>query len=379
MKIIQLFLLLTLLCFGLSAQESKKVTMRITYKGNPLCHWDVTLKHGDVALSQGKTDHNGFVDFGTVRILSNQVDASGIKKTNNGEKTWDVKGYIVLNDNGHADFDFDPLVQEMGMPSMLESAWGLTLNDCGSGSTTSTSVTTNNSSSSNSSSTNQTDNSSSNTTTTSENNSVTEDKPEPLVVDPAQGYANQKAMYENQLVSIDRKIEKKKEEQAKCKPDSKDFNELEYDIQELKLERELTQIKLEKTEKSIANGNAPLNKSDRDYYNEKEDAIKAEQDKLKENRKKGVSPTGATNDSDEEEIEGFTIYTPEQIAEMGTPGLQKLKIEYQTKLAKRNTILKTRGASLSMERKAQIENEILELERMIKLCEEEILRRKDNN
>lgn len=373
MKNIFTLVLVALLGLNVSAQDSKKVTMKITYKGNPLCYWDVTLKHGDVAIGQGKTDDKGFVDFGYVRLLSNQVDASGYKKTNNGDKSWDVKGYINLNEQGHADFDFDPLVQEMGMPGMLESAWGLTLNDCvassSSNSSNNNSSTQNTTSTDNSSTTNTTDNSTTANSTTS--------TPEPLVVDPAQGYANQKALYENQIAGLNRKIEKKKEEQAKLTPETKEYNELTYDIMELELERDLTQVKLEKTEKSIANGNTPLNKTDRDYYNQKEEEIKTKQETLKENRKKGLSPTGEEADVDEDEIEGFEIYTPEQLAEMGTPGLQKLKLEYQTKLTKRNTILKTRGASLKPDKRTQLENEVLELERMIKLCDEEITKRKE--
>ena len=78
-----------------------------------------------------------------------------------------------------------------------------------------------------------------------------------------------------------------------------------------------------------------------------------------------------------EEIESFDSYTPEQLKEMGTVGLQKLKLEYQTKMAKRNTVLKTRGSTLKPDKRTQIENELVELERMIKLCDEEIASRKD--
>ena len=383
------FLLFFLLVAFQATAQSKNASLTITYKGSPLCYWDVTLKHGDVAIGQGKTDDKGFVDFGSVQLVSTGVDASGYKKTNNGEKKWDVKGYIKLNDQGHADFDFDPLVQDSGMPSMMESAWGLTLNDCKSGSTVSnTSSEKSTTTGTSTTGTNSTDNGNSNST---ESNTTTET----VQHDPAQAYADQKLAYENQIKNIDRKLLKKKEEIAKYESNSAEYQELNFDIQELELEKELTQVKLEKTEKSIARGNLPLNKTDRDYYNQREDEIKAKQDTLKENRKNlknGKTETEIKNEQvdekadgnvDEveedhtEEIESFDSYTPEQLKEMGTVGLQKLKLEYQTKMAKRNTVLKTRGSTLKPDKRTQIENELVELERMIKLCDEEIASRKD--
>lgn len=383
------FLLISLF-IGIQANaQSKNASLTITYKGSPLCYWDVTLKHGDVAIGQGKTDDKGFVDFGSVQLVSLNVDASGYKKTNNGEKKWDVKGYIKLNDQGHADFDFDPLVQDSGMPSMMESAWGLTLNDCKS------STTTTNNSNGNSTSTTNTNSNSSNNENSNSNSTTTTTTTTTVQHDPAQAYADQKTAYENQLANIERKLTKKKDEQSKYDANSKEYKELNFDIQELELEKELTQLKLEKTEKSIARGNLPLNKADRDYYNQREDEIKAKQDTLKQNRKNGNNASNEKeikneelekdkdkdkekNESEEdEEIESFDVYTPEQLKEMGTPGLQKLKLEYQTKMAKRNTVLKTRGSSLKPERRSQIENELAELERMIALCEEEIASRKN--
>lgn len=391
-------LLLSLFTFGAAlAQESKKVTMKLTYKGAPLCYWDVTLKHGDVALKQGKTDDKGFVDFGYVQLLSYSVDASGYKKTANGEKTWDVKGYISLNEQGHADFDFQPLVEETGMGSMMEAAWGLTLNDCGSGSGGSSSIgsTTTNSGTT----TTGSDESSTGTKSTLEQweeesalkEAERQKQREQEQADwesgktTAEGFQNQRNLYIHQLEDIDRKIAKKTEERNAVKPDSRDYSELSYEIQDLEIEKKLTQLKLEKTEKQIAKGNAPLDKTEREYYNQQEEKLKAERKALEEKQNSGVKISteqpaeSDTNSevSEEEEFEKFVVYTAEEIASMSTLNLQKLKLEYSTKCGKRKTVLKAKGAIMKDDKKAQLEKEITELEKMIELMEAELLKRKD--
>ncbi|NBR15936.1 MAG: hypothetical protein EBU01_15370, partial [Crocinitomicaceae bacterium] len=121
-----------LLAFTFSAQKTLDVKLILKYKNSPLCNWDVTIKHGDVAIAKSKSNEKGEVVFKNATILSLSIDAYGYKAFNGGDKKWDVKGYIQLNDQGFAEFDFEPLVKDAGMPvSMLESAWGLTINDCG--------------------------------------------------------------------------------------------------------------------------------------------------------------------------------------------------------------------------------------------------------
>ena len=118
---------------GLSfAQKTLDVKLILKYKNNPLCNWEVTIKHGDATIAKSKSNENGEVVFRNATIYSLNIDAYGYKAFQGGDKKWDVKGYIQLNEQGFASFDFEPLVKEVGMPvSMLENAWGLTLNDCG--------------------------------------------------------------------------------------------------------------------------------------------------------------------------------------------------------------------------------------------------------
>ncbi len=411
-----LVMLCLLLGVSLSAQESKKVSMKLTYKGAPLCYWDVTIKHGDMTLKQGKTDENGFVDFGYVSLYSYAVDAYGYKKTANGEKSWDVKGYITLNENGHVDFDFQQLVEETGMGSMIESAWGLTLNDCGSGGAsggTGTSGTTS------SQTTGETENTSTGTETKStleqwnEESAAKEEerKQEQAQRDAdwesgkttAEGYQNQRAMYINQIKNCDAKIVKKTDERNGVKADSKEYSELSYEIKDLEIEKEITQLKLEKVEKEIAKGNVPLEKSEREYYKAKEDDLKEQQRILKEKRDSGVrineneqenngagkeqngseendtksNGTEENNIEEEEEFEKFVVYTAEEFAAMSTINLQKLKLEYSAKLGKRKTVLKAKGSIMKTEKLALLQDEIYSVEKMIELMDSELAKRKD--
>ncbi len=422
--------------FGTDAQSSKKVTMKITYKGNPLCNWDVTIKHGDVEIGRGTTDDQGKVDFGTVRLLSNGIDAYGYKKTPNGEKKWDVKGYIALNENGHADFDFLPLVEEMGMPGMIEAAWGLTLNDCGgsSGSSSGSSGT-----------------SSSSTTPDKPMGSAEQEaemdewekeqeakraeqkaKQDQWNADwesgktQAEGLQNTKKMQENKIATLGAKIEKSKAELAKLKPGTQEYSDKQYEIRDMEIERSLSELKLEKADKMIANGNAPLSKADRISLETREQPLKAEEDSLKQARKSGalygagaqqlsdiktseektageVKQTQETKtveavktteepkkevekkesdkkESDKKEMEEsedvLKIYTSEEIAALSVVNIKKLKLEANSKITNRKVALKTKSAMMKPEKIKQYEKDIADLQKQIELFDAELAKRK---
>lgn len=135
------------LCVGCTAALSAEVSIHFAYKNAPLCNWEVTIKNGNAAIGKGTTDQDGWLRLSGVSLMSKDVNADGIKKTSNGEKKWSVSGYIKLDDENTAIFDFEPVVkevaQESGMPiSVFEGSWGLTLNDCSRGQATSTTTTT---------------------------------------------------------------------------------------------------------------------------------------------------------------------------------------------------------------------------------------------
>lgn len=411
-----LFALFLLASSSVFAQKSMNVDITITYKNAPLCYWDVTLKHGDVAIAKGKTDDKGNVVFNNASVLSLSVDMSGIKKTANGEKKWDVKGYIKLSEQGKANFDFEPLVKDAGMPvSMLEAAWGLTLMDCAKGSSSSTS----------SSSETAKSNSSSNASSTS--NSEKEETAEEEKVDIAKTQAESlqasKQMLEMKIANLSSKITKKTADRNKLQSGTKEHSDLSYDIRDMELDRDLAQVKLEKTNAMIAKGNMPLVKSERESFNSREDVIKIEQDKLKSDKKAGklfggveplkteeVTPTkkveetksepiksdapkstnketksetsSSTNKKEEstekEQKENFSdpvkALLESDLADLSVLNLKKMKFDQNSKLASRKLSLKSKG-TLKPSQIESYEKDVKTLENNILLLDAEIKKR----
>jgi hypothetical protein len=409
-SLLAFFLLINLSFF---AQKTMNVDLTITYKGAPLCYWDVTLKHGDVAISKGKTDDQGNVKFSNVGLLSLSVDASGIKKTNNGEKKWDVKGYIQLNDQGVGKFDFEPLVKDAGMPaSMLEASWGLTLADCAKGNTSS--------SSSNSSSSTPAKSESS-TSTSAPKEEEKEESAADIAKSTAETLQSTKTMQESKVSNLTSKIAKKTTERSKYTAFTKEHSALSYEIKDLELDKELTQVKLDKTNAMIAKGNMPLNKSERESFNQREDAIKESQSKLEQSKKAGVlfdgvnyevkketiqtapvskpvntSPTtekkSETMESKEvketkeeslkvsetevkpEKEKGIKLLNTSDLAVMSVINLKKLKLDQNSKITSRKLNLKAKS-TMSPSQIEQYEKDIKVLEENIILLDIEITKR----
>lgn len=416
-------LLITALSFG---QDSKKVAITFTYKGNPLCYWDVTIKQGDVEIGRAKTDENGKADFGYCRLAYNGVDAYGYKKTPNGEKKWDVKGYIGIAESGDTKFDFLPLVEDTGMGGMMEAAWGLTLNDCsGSSSSSSSSSATNgggSSSSGSSASQEQKDEMDEWEKEQEAKRAEQKAKQDQWNADwesgktQAEGLQNSKAMYENKIANLDVKVQKKKIEQAKVAAGSKEHSELSYEIRDLELDKALTELKLEKTNMMIAKGNQQLNKAEKFPLEQKEEAFKAEQDSLKEAQKSGalfgISTTAASNnknetgekqnqdvkteqvgtvenkteektsnnprnyDSEGEEV--LKLYTAEELTQLSVMNIKKLKLDYNSKITNRKVGLKTKSSIWKPEKIEKVKTELAELEKQIILFDAELAKRKES-
>lgn len=421
--LISLFLFTTLASFS---QQTMNVKMTFTYKGAPLCFWDVTIKNGDVPLAKGKTDDKGYVEFSSVKLISLSINASGIKTTPNGEKKWDVNGYITLKENGECNFDFEPMLKETGMPvSMMEAAWGLTLNDCMKSSSSSSSSNSSNASSSSSNSTITAPVIKEETEAEKEAREEAEDKKEAadLAATQAQGMQNSKAMYENKIANLSAKIDKKKKERSTVTAGSKEESDLNYEIRLLEIDRDMNQVKLEKTNAMIAKGNMPLNKAEKTGFNDREDALKAEEDQLKADQKaeklfggmavqeqKTVPSAEKQNeeikstekeaketekketeakeqkeekkesskeeDTKEEEEEEFSIASADEMSAMSLVSLHKLNIRYNSMLTNRKVSLNAKGALLRPEKKTQLEKEVAELQVAIEQLDKEIASRK---
>lgn len=398
-------LLLGLVSF---AQNSRKIEMKFVYKGNPLCYWDVTLKYGDVEIARSKTDENGIADFGYVNVLSNSVDAYGVKKTSNGNKSWEVKGYIVLAESGVTTFDFQNLVEEMGMGGMLETAWGLNLNDCGKGAVS---------------------NSNAAPASTSGNSAQTQEPEEEEKSDfdkkmeadkakrdaeraqreedwqsgktQAEAYQNAKAMHENRITSANNKIKLLNDQLAQKTPGTKAYSDIQYEIRETEIDRDLSQVKLDKTNRQIAKGNAPLTKSEKEDLVMREDLLNQEEDSLKKAKKEGalygmnatqnasskpettkseptksepVSQEAAPKTEDDSDM--VKLYTKEELKSLSVMELKKLKLDTKSKMGSRKLTLKTKKAMMKPEKITQFENDIVQMEEQVKRIDEELASRK---
>ncbi|MEM0998606.1 MAG: hypothetical protein AAGN35_16225 [Bacteroidota bacterium] len=132
-RIFILSLLLLTLGGTLSAVTVK---LKVTYKGAGVANCDVTIKHGDAALGSGRTDSEGKVSI-SASLLSPRIDVYGKKVCGGVTKTWDVKGWVTLDDDNSAHLKMEEVVESMsgsGMPeSMLVSAWGLSASGCNDG------------------------------------------------------------------------------------------------------------------------------------------------------------------------------------------------------------------------------------------------------
>lgn len=398
------FTLLTFLLIGLMsfAQSSKKVAIKFTYKGNPLCYWDVTLKHGDVEIGKAKTNDKGEADFGYVRLLSNSVDAYGYKKTSNGDKNWDVKGYIVVEESGTTNFDFEGLVQEMGMGGMLEAAWGLTLNDCVKGSGGGSGGGTGSSGSS-ATPAEEKEEMSDFDKKMEENRARQNAEMEQRQADwesgktQAEAYQNTKQLHENRITSANNKIKLLNEQLEKKTPGTKEYSDIQYDIRETELERDLSQVKLDKTNRQIAKGNAPLSKGEKEDLVMREDLVNQEADSLKKAKKTGAMYGTASAESmqpktdspktdevkkeekakEEEDTDGLKVYTNEELAAMSVLSLKKLKLDSNSKITNRKVALKTKKAMMKPEKITQTETEITQLEEQVKRIDLELSKRKE--
>lgn len=129
-------LLFSAFIFGaITFHAQQDVTLTITYHGNPVCNYDVKLKHGDAVIGGGITDQTGTVVFEQALLLARNVDLYAEKKKGGTNQHFDVKGYILLNEDYTYELKMEDLLREItsgsGMPeSMFADSWGLTSIDC---------------------------------------------------------------------------------------------------------------------------------------------------------------------------------------------------------------------------------------------------------
>ena len=390
------------ICFflfnSLFAQKTLDVKLILKYRNNPLCNWDVTIKHGDVMIAKSKSNEKGEVEFKSAKLLSLSIDAYGYKSFQGGDKKWDVKGYIKLDDQGFAVFDFESIVKEVGMPvSMLEAAWGLTINDCGqiAGST-------------------KNEEKSATAVGKTEESKPKEEEEEKYSIqdmqqDMKQGIDNSKAMYENKISNLTSKIDKKTKQRMALDPKSKEYSDISYEIRDLEVEREITKIKLEKVNIQIAKGYKPFIKSEKEPFEAREEVFDVEQKALKKQQKEGyfygtsdlIENTSSKQkeelkpakekperekieknselkqDEITDEVVERKFYTSSELAEMSVFNLKKYKMECNALKVKTELNLKTKSSLYTPKEIEQYKANLVDIENQIVLIENELKKRSD--
>lgn len=123
-------LMLSILLLISLAGSAITVKLKITYNSAPVADCDITVKQGEISLGNGRTDANGDVAIEVSVLAGNAIDVYGFKKLPDGEKKWDVKGYVKLDEDNFYHLQMEVFVKQMaestGMPEgTIAAMWGL--------------------------------------------------------------------------------------------------------------------------------------------------------------------------------------------------------------------------------------------------------------
>lgn len=328
---------------------SEEVSLKITYKGQGIQGHTVHVMIGGSTLGKGVTNASGEVSISVASLPSKHIDLKGEKTCNNGSKSWEVKGYVTLDDNNFHHLKMEEPMQEMVdasggfmSMSMLAASYGLVCNE----------------------STSSSSQSSGDNTASQEGSGSSPIGGEINLPTKEETLESKKQMLESRIENIDKKLERKTEKSEEEDIKSKDKNDLLYDIKELEIEKEIAQNDLDKVNLTIEKGR--LNKADKTRFKENDDLLKEELKQVKEDRKKGkelVSEEEASNDYN---------YTEEDLKNMSTLKLKKERMDLKTTLTKRKMKLKTKKTFMSPAEIEELEAKILKIEAAIEVLTKEI-------
>lgn len=184
---------------------------------------------------------------------------------------------------------------------------------------------------------------------------------------------------------------------------SQDWSDLAYEVADLEFEKQIAETELEKVTDELAYGMEGLSKSEKERYKTKLAKLESQQSETRKNKKNGVMfPTGAATtttvttttpapvetkqpepvkeeakpeEKETEEKETFKRYTAEEIAQMSTYDVKRLKADSNTSITRRKLTLKTRSNFLTPAEKATLQTEIEDLTKLIELAEAELTKR----
>ncbi|MFZ4785068.1 MAG: hypothetical protein ACOYLH_06280 [Flavobacteriales bacterium] len=272
----QYFLSLTFLFFAMIGLAQNDIALKITYNGQAVCKYEITVKAGGGVLGKATTDDNGEIKLSGIGIKVVDVDVHGYKKTTNGEKTFDLQGYVKLDDNGFAHIQMETIVKDAagdsGFPEgMLAAAWGLTDLDCGG--TKSTGTGSGESIAEESA------------PEESVGSSEYDENENGKLVSKEESLVLQEQGFKNEIAMLDRKIAKAETTIAELKTvggDETDIQIEELDLQEMKFKRERKKISLEKVQKAQA---GTLTDTEKTALNQQEDRYSIMEKDLRAERK----------------------------------------------------------------------------------------------
>ena len=393
MKTTILFLSLILSSITLFAESVK---LKITYNGNGISGHDVTVMIGDAAIGSGTTDSDGNVTISVSSLPSKSINLKGQKTCEGAKKSWEVKGFVTLDGSNFAHLKMEEPISEMVEASggfmsekMMVASYGLVC----SGSSSSASKS-NDSGSSTASSESSSSNSSS-----AESTSTLPKAEAPALMTREEVLENQKAMQEAKIANLDAKIGRKNDKLSQGKVDSDKEADIELDIREMEIEKQIAQNELDRINLTIQNGF--LNKTERNQFKDRESVLKdelkelkssgkiskneveevIEEEKVKENvveKKEEIKENKPKETAVEEKEEYFPanenetttyqgvevernyefVVSDEELWKMSKSDLKKKRFSLKTSQSKRNLELKTSRAMMSIYEVEQYERDI---------------------
>lgn len=224
--------------------------------------------------------------------------------------------------------------------------------------------------------------------------------------------ADSKAAKEQEKQTLTAKVENLKQKVARriaerdqLEKGTKDWSDLSYEVADLEYELKISETELERVTDELAYGQEGLSKAEKERYKAKLSKLESQQSENRKNQKNGVmfgqasgetasdakqvpakeeksapaEETAKSNDKEkekeDEDKDVNKLYTAEEIAQLSTYDLKKLKFDYNTVIGKRKLKLKTKSSFLSPAEKTAIQTEIDELTKQIELAEAELAKR----
>ncbi len=226
-----------------------------------------------------------------------------------------------------------------------------------------------------------------------------------MMADSKAAKEQEKQTLTSKVENLRQKVARRVAERDQLEKGTKDWSDLSYEVADLEYELKISETELERVTDELAYGQEGLSKAEKERYKAKLSKLEAQQSENRKNQKNGLTFGQASAEnaddtkevpaakeennsaekesakSDEKETEdkddkdARKLYTAEEIAQLSTFDLKKLKMDCNTIIGKRKLKLKTKSSFLSPAEKTAIQTEIDELTKQIELAEAELTKR----